>query len=484
MSVCLKRTVAALLCCSFLAGMTACSSNNGRMVLNAAEGLGIAVTKRNMSSIEELASEDVSDLADIISFADSTSEDDLRVKEKIASTLTYTVDQESLTGNKKGSVDIVFSYIDYESICSDISNMGSADTFERAVDGSGDMTEVTLKFDFELKDDKVTFSGLDQLSDLFPYAEEEFDFTVDYPSFVDGICFTGDCYDQAANTYTDSYGIHAYMEISPEGQSLDWSYTYSIDRNGDNIYTSSTLNSDDGQYLNAAYSSAARLEDGAYTVSFYSEDGQFLGSSTVEVITTITPGTPQDISSYSLFYDSPYFVVPDDNVILLPDSDVTITLPDEYTCQDFNYFLSSDIGYTDHADNTVFFACTDDRSAYALAIRLDFTNYESQEAYDYIGFVDDGQAVIDTEFSEDESAWSEEYFQTIGQYDYSVAGRRFRCLEINYVGASTGVVMTDYFLVGDEDTCYVFIVSRSFTLEDYGTNDYSADDILPFISVG
>ena len=483
MRVCLKRIVASVLCCSFLAGLTACSSNNDRMVLNAAEGLGIAVTKRNMSSIEGMSSEDVSDLEDIISFADSTSEDDLRVKEKIASTLTYTVDQESLKGNKSGSIDIVFSYVDYESVCADSSNMGSVDSFERAVDACGDMNEVTLSFDFELEDDKVTFSGVDQISDLFPYADEEFDFSVDYPSFVDNISFTGDCYDPASNTYTDSYGIHAYMEISPEGQSLDWYYTYSIDRNGDNIYTSSVLFSDDSQYLNAAYSSAARLEDGAYTVTFYSEDGQLLGSSTVEVVTTITPGNPQDYNSYALFYDSPYYVAPEDNVILLPDSDVTITLPEDYTCQDFNYFLSANNEFIDYADNAVFLATTEDNSCCALAVRFDFPNYESQEAYDFMGFVDDGQAVMDSEFSEDD-VWNEQGFQTIGQYDYSVAGRRFRCLEINYVGEYTGVILTDYFLVGDEDTCYVFIVSRAFTLEDYGMNDYSADDILPYISVG
>ena len=78
----------------------------------------------------------------------------------------------------------------------------------------------------------------------------------------------------------------------------------------------------------------------------------------------------------------------------------------------------------------------------------------------------------------------EEYFTTIGQYDYTVGGRYFRCLEISNVGMTSGVTLEDYYLIGDDDTCYVFIVCRTFTLEEYATADYSADDFIPCISVG
>lgn len=483
-----KKTVAAILCCSVLAGMCACaSSNNDRKVLNAAESLGIAVTKRDVSAVNGLSSEEAEGLGDVMTFADAASDNDLRAKEKIASTLTYTVDQESLTGKssyKSGTVDIMFSFVDYGYVCSDSDNLRGIDTFERAVDECGDMIEVRLTFDYVLEDDKVTFSGLEQISDVFPYADETFDFTVNYPAFVDGIYFAGDVYDQDTNTYTDTYGIHSYMEIAEQGQALDWSYYYTIDLNGENVYTSSVFTADDSEYLDAVYTSAARLEEGVYTVSFYSADDQFLGSANVEVVVTITPGTPTDMvdPAAASFYDSPYYVMPDDNVILLPDSDVTITLPDDLECRDFNYFLSARTPYTELADNVVFYASDD--SCYCLAIRLPFENYMSQDAYDYIGFVDDGQATIEPEFYEDAPSDMEEYFTTIGQYDYTVGGRYFRCLEISNVGMTSGVTLEDYYLIGDDDTCYVFIVRRTFTLEEYATADYSADDFIPCISVG
>ena len=486
MRLSVKRIVAIVLCAAVAFGMCSCSSGSkDRIVLNAAEGLGIAVTKRDTAAVAALTSEE--DIDGIFYLGDDTSSD-TSVKEKIASTLSYAVDAESLTGApgyKNGTVDIVFTYVDYEYIRSDSDNMRGADVFERAVDSCGETVDVTLTFDYVMEDDNVTFTQVSQISELFPYADELFDFTVNYPAFVGGVYFTGDSYDASSNTYTDTSALHCYIEITDAGQDLDWSYYFTIDRDGENVYTSSTFASDDEQYLNAVYTSAALLEEGVYTVTFYSADGQYLGASSAEVVVTVTPGIPgQSNDPAALFYNSPYFVCPDDNVITLPDSDVTLTLPDHLICQDFNYFLSLRTPYTEYADNVVFFA-TDETSCYCLAIRLDFPNYASQEAYDYLGFTD-GQATISPEFYEDTDGNPVEMdpaFSTMGQYDYNVGGRNFRCLEITEV-TMDGVELIDYYVVGDDDTCYLFVVYRTFSLEDFATNEYSADDFVPCISVG
>lgn len=489
MRKCVKRLAALVVCAAVAMSMCSCSSgSNERRILNAAESLGIAITKRDDAALAGLMSDE--DLGDVFFIGDDPSSDDTRVKEKIASTLSYSVDADSLTGApgyKSGTVDIVFSYVDYAYISSDSDNLRGADVFERAVDSCGETIEVTLTFDYVMEDDKVTFSGVQQIRDLFPYVDEFFDFTINYPAFVGGVYFAGDAYDEASNTYTDTCGLHCYIEITDSGLDLDWSYYYTIDIDGENVYTSSTFASNDEQYLNAVYTSAALLEEGVYTVTFYSADGQYLGASSAEVIVTVTPGIPgtQDTDPAAMFYDSPYFVCPDDNVITLPDSDVVLTLPDYLTCHDFNYFLSLRTPYTEFADNVVFFA-TDESSCYCLAMRLDFPNYASQEAYDYLGFEDGDQATISPEFYEDSNGNPVEMdgdLTTIGQYDYNIGGRNFRCLEVTNV-TMEGAVLIDYYVVGDDDTCYLFIVYRTFSLEDFATNNYTADDFVPCISVG
>lgn len=443
-----KKVVSTIMVISMVTGFASCKKDNSRIVLNAASSLGIAVTKRDIKGLESLSSEPVDDLTDIISFSSSLSEDDLKIKQKIASTLTYTVDEESLDMND-GTVDIEFSYVDYEAVFSQDTLFLSMEDLESAMDLCEDRISKVLTFEFEVDDSKVVFTDLDIISELFPYAEEEFDITVDYPGMVGGITFFGDGYDESANEYTDVYSISCSMEVLPEYQDIPWQYSYTIDRDGSNVLTSSVMDWNGQGTLDASLSSVTRLAEGTYTVAFYSADSQILGSAfvfvrdTIEVTydptQSIIPDSPNPTIDTSVDY-----IVPEDGNIQLPDTDIMLSLPEGMVCQDLDAFLNSGCPFTDRADSTVFFAT--DGSTSALAFKIPFADYYTLEAINY-------QTDIANEI---DATRGDPQYTSVSVWNMEIDGRP--CDAIDVVGVTEDQeIRYDLFLVGDGDTSYIVV---------------------------
>ena len=443
-----KKVVSTIMVISMLTGFASCKKDNSRIVLNAASSLGIAVTKRDIKGLESLSSEPVDDLTDIISFSSSLSEDDLKIKQKIASTLTYTVDEDSLDMND-GTVDIEFSYVDYEAVFSQDTLFLSMEDLESAMDLCEDRISKVLTFEFEVDGSKVIFTDLDSISELFPYSDEEFDITVDYPGMVGGITFFGDGYDESANEYTDVYSISCSMEVLPEYQDIPWQYSYTIDRDGTNVTTSAIVSWNDQGTLDVNLNSVTRLAEGTYTVTFYSVDSQVLGSAEVYVRDTIEvtydptqsiiPDSPNPTIDTSVDY-----IVPEDGNIQLPDTDIMVSLPDGVVCQDQDAFMNSGCPFTEYADSTLFFAT--DGSVSVVAFKVPFADYYTLEAETYqrdiADSIDDTRG--DTEFT------------SISVWNMEIDGRP--CDAIDVVGVTEDQeIRYDLFLVGDGDTSYIVV---------------------------
>ncbi|SMC32142.1 hypothetical protein SAMN06296952_0214 [Oscillospiraceae bacterium] len=448
MKVCVKRIISSLMVISMVSGISACKKDNGRAILNAAETLGIAVTKRDTRGIESLSAGSVDDLVALISFSSSSSDDDLKIKQKIASTLTYQVDADSLDIND-GTVDIEFSYVDYEVVLSGDTIFQSMEELEEAMDLCEDRIDSDITFEFEVEDDKVFFTNLDEISELFPYSTEEFDITVDYPSMVGGITFFGEGYDEGANEYTDVYSISCSMEVLPEYQYIPWQYSYTIDRDGTNVTTSAIVSWNDQGTLDVNLNSVTRLAEGTYTVTFYSVDSQVLGSAEVYVRDTVevsyNPAQPIIPDSENPTIDTRVdFICPADSSIQLPDTDIMVSLPDGVVCQDQDAFMNSGCPFTEYADSTLFFAT--DGSVSVVAFKVPFADYYTLEAETYqrdiADSIDDTRG--DTEFT------------SISVWNMEIDGRP--CDAIDVVGLTEDQeIRYDLFLVGDGDTSYIVV---------------------------
>nr|MCR5527728.1 hypothetical protein [Saccharofermentans sp.] len=97
----------------------------------------------------------------------------------IASTLEYEIDEDSFEkdGKKGYTVDVTFTYVDYEKVL-DVEEIVTSDMFEDMVKDSDDVIEESLTLEFEKDGSDILFVNIEDLEDLFPYWDEELSLAV------------------------------------------------------------------------------------------------------------------------------------------------------------------------------------------------------------------------------------------------------------------------------------------------------------------
>jgi len=453
----IKKTAAAVLSASVLLGMCGCSSKINPEVIKSAEELASAITKRDYSKIEALASEGDETLEEILTLP-SSCDDDLAAKEIIASTLTYEVDSDSYAGRAKGgSVDVIFTYIDYEPVTADVLFL-DYEELEATLSSCEATVEVTLTFDFSKTKEGFVCTNISEAEELFPYASVEFEYALPYSEYAGDITITQA--DLVGGEYVitaDHSSISGNLEITGDGCDILWEYYWVLeDEYGG--YITGCPTQQEVCPTNLYFEAPGSFPNGDYAISFYSADYQLIATQEftidMEVDTSAAPFTSSSSDSY--------YVYPSDGIVELPGCDLVVDLPAGLSCLTPDE-LVDELGSQDAILDLVFYAV--DGESYVMAQGMHTGAYDSYdsalaliEAEDAIvSWVDFGGAECDFDY-----------------VTYTVGDREFEATVITILTGDEEWYVT-LMVIGDGDS--------AFLLSVYSKDPGFADRIMDGVTI-
>ena len=396
------------------------------------------------------------DLEALLSLSTDSGEDQNEIRELIASTLSYEVDEDSFEGDfmgKEGSIDIVFTYVDYEAAFDGYEIFEDVDQAEALLDDCDDKIEETITFDFEKDGSDIICTNIGDIEKLFPYADEEFSFALAKSEYAGQITFSGAGYTASTNTYLDATTMNCTLPIEGDGQSLTWDYYVVVYMSGNELYTSEVTTVEQPAELSFSYTyqgSQDTFFDATYTVTFYTTDDEVIATADFYAENTVTPSpTPTQAPSASGSSGDTIgeqYLYPDGDSVQLPDTDLIITCPDglSFCAPDSSEVQSAVDGGL--GDSLVLY-CTG--ASYSLDTVFiskygDFA-YDSSVAQVY------NETAINAQLAQLEEDGTEYTYETS---EITVGDRTFTNTLLSYQIYGIDVYYS-FTLIGDEDSCYM-----------------------------
>ncbi|HAW15945.1 MAG TPA: hypothetical protein DCW41_04490 [Clostridiales bacterium] len=176
-----KKVTSLFICASMIASVTACSSildKSKDQIIDKAEEVANAVCDLNAEDIADLAGLKKADKEELVAaFGEELDE----IDEAIADTMSFEIDEDSAEGSTKdeeGSVDVIFTMVDYEAVAEDEENTSDLDTFTAALADSEEVQEIKVTMEFSLEDDEWVLSNYDSkdFDKLFAFKDFEISF--------------------------------------------------------------------------------------------------------------------------------------------------------------------------------------------------------------------------------------------------------------------------------------------------------------------
>lgn len=281
----LRRVIASVVALTLMMSLCGCDKS-GEEVLAVADSYASNIVKMKANKIASLTAEYDDDAAQELEDFISFYSDD--ICSAIISTLAYEIDEDSVEASRKsgkGSVDIVFTYVDAESVYEDVVLEGGDEAdFIEALGDSDDVVEVELTVDFVLDGDAWLVDDED-----FNNPYEVYEFCLLNFEFVPAV--TPDMMSDSSRWYytntANTYGLTDEIEydIIPldEYQDIEWNFYYEIYRDGSLIYTSDEC-VDEGYWIEAYYgpnqgaelTPEGNLPAGEYRVVIYAVNGDIV----------------------------------------------------------------------------------------------------------------------------------------------------------------------------------------------------------------
>lgn len=445
-------------------------------VLDMAEDLGKYITARDYKKISKLAGEEDEDLEAVLSLSTDTSVNDNDAREIIASTLTCEVDEDSYSGdNSKGSVDIVFTYVDYEQVLEDVPVFPDIDAFEEAIEDCDDTVEVTLTFKFKKDGGDVVCTNISDIAELFPYSKEEFNFALAPTEYIGGFDFIGS---GIGFVYLDTTDITCELSVTGDGQYLTWDYYFTVEADGVNVYQSSPVTVENPTELVAEYSSSNGdvLEDGEYYIAFYTADDEYIYGAYCDVThTEVTPSptpTPapsaQPTTNTDGVVPGPEYVAPADGYVYVPDTNLVFVLPADYTCVEGDDPLFQELFEDDQEMASVIVFCahnTADTQVFLMRMSRS-AGYADQDTQDM--FLETADALVDGYVANGFSVTRTDTCYTVGDCTFTAY-----IISISRGGATIYMSLA---VVGDEDDYFLLCAQ--------GMSETDLDNIMGGLTFG
>ena len=201
---------------------------------------------------------------------------DLVVRNMIASTITYEIDEKSF---KKGflgstcSVEVTFSYKDYYEVLEQKETFINPGDFNAMLEEVTDTIDnkITLQFKKHYNDYLLANPG--DLKVLYDYEDTELNYMRSLFDMVDKIYMTGNGWDEEHDCYYDTNTFEIVLELNEQASEYIWQYVYRVSLEGDpkwtHLYTSDTVTDRYPTEIRITYSQEENFDDGFYCILFY-----------------------------------------------------------------------------------------------------------------------------------------------------------------------------------------------------------------------
>lgn len=300
------RAVALLLTTALLMSISACEQEDySGKILTCADFISEYACERKYVEIAAMSTGTDADLRSFMAMS-TDSATIYRPQLAIESTLAYKVLEDTLecySSDKTGTVDVEFTYCDYEEVLDDYPIFLTLDQFEEAVYDCEDKIEVTLTYEFQYIDGLVKLTNISDLNELFPYRDIEVPLSLGYSAYVDSPEFLGTEYDWSQCAYKDTDAIICNIPVTGDGDKLVWDYYFEVKNGFDVVYTSEEIHEEYPEYLYINYDAGESIPGGFYDVNLYDLDGEQFYTFTVYVIGNVDP--IRYLANTSLYYELP-----------------------------------------------------------------------------------------------------------------------------------------------------------------------------------
>lgn len=233
--------------------------------------------------------------------------DSWKVKNMIAGTITYEIDDDSYKGGIWGSkceVDVTFSYKDYHEV------IGMREEFLGPADFN------TLLYDVEKTIDKkitLIFKKAGDGYQLYNPAEficlynyenlETLKFMKNIFDMVKNVYMTGPGWDEASESYTDTNEFTIVFELDDRAKTYVWRYKYAVAEgrgfDWDYTFISDTINDENPTEIRITYKQDENFKTGFYHFILYDPQTKTLYGLEYDVYNTKDGGAPTTTTTES-----------------------------------------------------------------------------------------------------------------------------------------------------------------------------------------
>lgn len=234
-----------------------------------------------LKNFEDVDDDDAEKFKEDLSL-DDQDEDNVYLKEYIASTMEYEVDEDSVEiKNDKASCDVYFTIVDYMDSTGDLA--GEVNEFYDVLLACGSTIKYTVALDFVYEDGEWILlpECFDDLDKLFTYVNYEFDFVYFVPPQAIDACWYNSDGDYVNTSYIE---LDVYF-----ADIADCDMYYNVSKDGELIYISE-MSYVGNDYYYAGYADYMRtddygdyLEPGEYTIQVYTAGDQWVAEATASV---------------------------------------------------------------------------------------------------------------------------------------------------------------------------------------------------------
>lgn len=220
--------------------------------------------------------------------------DQANVKETIAKSITYTVNEATLTTKgKSATCNVTFTRKDYEAAFSGL--VGYPEAYLKALNDCTDNKSFDITFTFN-KDQAgrwlATSDSLAKLNDLYSFMDKKFEFGPDTTDLFDRTSWL--FAEDGKYQNTTSIELDIWFTDNPEKN-----FYYVVSKDNVEVYKSEPKANEDiffraiyNKALGATTNSAGFLDQGVYNIKIFREDGLPLADESIKVIVDGAKGSP------------------------------------------------------------------------------------------------------------------------------------------------------------------------------------------------
>lgn len=220
--------------------------------------------------------------------------DQANLKDAIAKTITYTVNEETITTQgKSASCTVTFTIKDYVTAFNEL--VGYPDAYLQALNSCTENMSYDIDFTFNKNKEGrwlATSDTLAKLNNLFAFMDEKFEFGPDTPDLFDRTSWL--FAENGKYENTTSIELDIWFTDNP-----DKNFYYIVSKDNVELYKSEPQANEDiffrapfNKALGATTTSAGFIDQGVYNIKIFREDGLPLADETIKVIVDGAKGSP------------------------------------------------------------------------------------------------------------------------------------------------------------------------------------------------